>query len=132
VLVNGDEELVAFRIENGGDVLDTRCSMLDSKVDDIGGDYVQCIDRNDFCGVCEVHYFCRGYCNAQTGEAAGADRDIDVLDLFGLSGYVFEQSRNSGEYFRTVSHWAGENGFGEYLLSKCNRHGACSAGSFNG
>lgn len=131
-MVNSDEELAAFRIKNGGDVLDARCSMLDSKVDDIGGDYVQCIDGDDFCATCEVHCFCHRYGYSQAGEAAGADRDIDVLDLFRLAGYVFEQSGNSGEDLCTVSHWAGKGGFGEYLFSKCNCHGACSAGSFNG
>lgn len=52
---------------------------------DIGGDYVECVNGDDFCVVCEVECFCDGDSDAQAGETSWADGDVDVLDFFGLS-----------------------------------------------
>jgi len=99
---------------------------------DIGGDYIQCIDCDDFYGACQMHCFCHRYGYSQACEAAGADGDINVVDLFRLLGRVFEQGRDGGKELGTVSHRAGKGSFGEYLLAERYRHGACSAGGFNG
>ena len=107
-LVKGDEELAAFCVENGGDFVQFRVFFV-CIVNCVGGDYVQCIDCDDFCPplrIGQVHCFCGSYSDSQPGEAAGPDRNIDVLDFPGLSAEAVQETVNGREELCTVSHRA--------------------------
>ncbi len=97
----------------------------------IGGDYVECIDRDDFCGVGQVHCFCEGYGDAQTCEASRPDRDVNLVDLVGLSSEAFQDVTNGWKNLRTVPDGCRKSGFGEDFFTKRYCNGAYSAGGFN-
>ena len=129
-LVCRDEELVSLGVEDGGDSLGGL-----STIGSVGGDYIECVDRDDFCLlrlIGQVHGFCQGCCDAEAGEAAGADRDINVLKLLWLSGEAPEQILNSGENLCAVFEGCGKCGFGEHFFAECYGDGACATGCFNG
>jgi hypothetical protein len=86
--------------------------MLDEE-GNVGGGDIKTIDGDDFCGVGEGHSFCHSDSDSQSCEAARADRDIDVLDLVGLSAEAVEQVTDGREKLGTVSARAGKFSFGE-------------------
>ena len=120
ILVCCDEELASLCVEDSGDFSEFGVFALFYIVGCISGNYIQSVDGDDFCGVCEVHCFCEGYSYSQAGEAAGADGYINMLDFSWFSAEAVQQVVNSGEDLCTVPHWAGEIGLGEYLVCKCN------------
>ena len=150
MVVNGDEELAAFCVEDGGDFIygqrSWRRGFGDSGVrfeefpgvcvggcydfGYVGGDDIKGVDSDDLCGVCEVH--CLGDSNgdSQSGEASGPDGDIDVVDLLRFSAEAVHQAGNGGEYLGAVSHRAGKAGFGEQIFATGQCYGAYSAGCF--
>ena len=83
-LVNGDVELASFGIENCGEFANVGVFCL-YKIGCIGGNNVQCVDRDELCGVCQVHYFCQSNGYSQASEASGADGNINMLDVFWFS-----------------------------------------------
>lgn len=81
--------------------------------DDVGGGDIETVDGDDFCSAGKVHHFCESDSDSQSCEAARADRDIDVLDLVGLSAEAVEQVTDGWEKLGTVSARAGKFSFGE-------------------
>ena len=98
----------------------------------VSGNYVQCIDRNNFCGVGQVHCLGHGYSYTQAGKTARADRNINMPDFFGLPAEAVQQTTNSRENLRTVPHRAGKGSSSKYLPAKRYRNRTCPAGRFNG
>ncbi len=138
--VNGDEELASLGVEDGGDSIFARRrslvirvlnGVLCGEIDYIGGDYIERIDCNDFCGIGQVHCLCESHSDAQAGEAAGADRYVDLLNFLWFSAEAVQQATNGRKNLCTMSDGCGKGGFGEYLFAKCYCNGAYSAGGFD-
>jgi len=105
---------------------------LSGQVVGVGGDYVEGVESDDFCVVCEVHCFGKGYGDTQASKTAWACGDVNVVDLFGLCVEVAEQGEGGGEKLCAVSHQACEVCLSEQVRAECEGDGTCSAGSFNG
>ena len=97
----------------------------------IGGDYVECIDGDDFCGVCQVHCLCKGHGDSQACEAAGPYGDVDLLDLAGLSAKAVQNITDGWKNLRTVPDGCRKSSFGEDFFAERYCNGAYSAGCFN-
>jgi len=83
-LVNGDVELASFGVEDDGEFADIGILLFDI-ISCVGRNYIQSVDRDDFCSVRKVHHFCRSYGDSQAREAAGTDGNINMLDVFWFS-----------------------------------------------
>ena len=105
--------------------------VLCGKTNFVGGDYVECIDSNDFCGVCQVHCLCKGNGDAQACEAAGANRDVNLPDLARLSAEAVQDITDGSKNLRTVSDWCGKSGFCKDFFAESYCNGANSTGGFN-
>lgn len=103
-LVDGDEKLTAFRISNGSDFF-VACR---GEVDYVRDSDVKRVNGDDFCGIGKGYCFCHSDGDTQPGEAAWADRDIDVLDLVGFFAEAVEQATDGWKELGTVSRWAGK------------------------
>lgn len=124
-VVSGDEELVSLGVEDGSDSFRGLFA-----IGGVGGDYVKRIDCDDLCLpglIGQVHGLCEGCCDAQACEAAGADRNINVLNLVRFSAELPEQVLNGGENLCAVSERCGKDGFGEHFFAKRYGDGACAA-----
>ena len=103
--VSGDKELAAFCVENSGDVV--RLGVIGFvclKVVYVGGDDIERVDGDDFCGVGQIHDFGYGHSYAQSCEAAGPRRDVYVFDFFRARAEVVEEAPNSGKNLSAVPH----------------------------
>jgi len=138
--VNSDEELASLGVKDGGNSfvarrwsLVTRIlnDVLCGEIDYIGGDYVECINCNDFYGIGQVHCLCKSCRDAQAGEAAGSDRYIDLLNFVWFSAEAVQQATDGRKNLCTVSDGCGKGGFSEHFFAKCYCNGAYSAGGFD-
>ena len=117
-LISGHEKLIAFGIEDSSDFFVARCRSfvtggLLGESDYVGGDYVEAVNSDDFCGVGQVHCLCNSDSDSQACEAAGASRNIDVFDFVRFFAEALEQAANGRKGLRAVSQRAGEGCFGK-------------------
>lgn len=128
-LVCGDKELTSLGIEDRGDAIQSaavaRVVNRRSRgcVHKVGGNHVERIHRNDLDGAGQVHGLGQRRRNAQAGEAAGADGDVDLGDLIGGMAEAAEQPANGGKDLGTVSQGSREHGFGQHLGAAGQRNG---------
>lgn len=103
--VSGDKELAAFCVENSGDVVRLGViGLVCLKVVYVGGDDIERVDCDNFCGVGQIHDFGYGHSYAQSCEAAGPRRDVYVFDFFRARAEVVEEAPNSGKNLSAVPH----------------------------
>ena len=97
----------------------------------IGGDYVECIGRDDFCGVSQVHCLSESYGDAQACEASGPDGYMYLLDLVRLFAETVQDVADGGKNLGAVPDGCGKSGFGENFFAEGYYNRAYSAGCFN-
>ncbi len=92
--------------------------LIRGDVDQVGGDYVECIDCDNFCAGCESDRLCCGDGDSQAGERTRADGDVNVLYLPGLSAETVEQAADRGEKLGAVAHRRGESDLIEQVIAE--------------
>ncbi len=64
-----------------------------------------------------MHCFCQGDSDSQACEAAGADGNVDMLDVFRFSVESGQKGSDGRKKLGTVSHRAGKRCFSKKLLA---------------
>lgn len=103
--VSSDKELAAFCVQDSSDVVRLGViGLVYLTIVCVGGDDIECVDGDDFCGVGQIHDFGYGHSYAQSCEAAGPRRDVYVFDIFRARAELLEEAPNSGKNLSAVPH----------------------------